>query len=254
MGEAPRILLVDDDPWILRMVSTVLAKRGYAIMTASDGAEALSLADEVTPDLVITDVMMPGMDGWSFVKNLRAQTRFSFVPVIFLTALSSDDDRIRGFRLGADDYLPKPFRFEELDLRVANTLKKHRELRSQAQPTAQDGSPGIHGALDQLGLSSLLAILEMEKKSGVLVLRRGGEVGRVFVRDGKVVAARMEAGATAEGAAVVYHLLTWPDGHFDFSTIEVDMEDQVRTSTTHLLLEGARRLDEANRIRDQARR
>jgi DNA-binding response OmpR family regulator len=253
MAEAPRILLVDDDPWILRMVSTVLAKRGYAIMTASDGTEALSLADTVTPDLVITDVMMPGMDGWTFVKNLRAQTRFSFVPVIFLTALSSDDDRIRGFRLGADDYLPKPFRFEELDLRVANTLKKHRELRAQARPTAQDGTPGIHGALDQLGLSSLLAMLEMEKKSGVLVLRRGDEVGRVFVRDGKVVAAHMESGAEAEGAAVVYHLLTWPDGHFDFSAIEVDMEDQVRTSTTHLLLEGARRLDEANQTRRQAR-
>jgi CheY-like chemotaxis protein len=253
MGEAPRILLVDDDPWILRMVSTVLEKRGYVIATATDGAEALRLADERPPDLVITDVMMPGMDGWAFVKNLRAQTRFSFVPVIFLTALSSDDDRIRGFRLGADDYLPKPFRFEELDLRVANTLKKHRELRAQARPTAQDGSPGIHGALDQLGLSSLLAMLEMERKSGVLVLQRGGEVGRVFVRDGKVVAARMESGTLADGAAAVYHLLTWPDGHFDFSAIEVDMEDQVRTSTTHLLMEGARRLDEANRLREQAR-
>jgi CheY-like chemotaxis protein len=254
MGEAPRILLVDDDPWILRMVSTVLEKRGYTIMTASDGAEALRRAADATPDLVITDVMMPGMDGWTFVKNLRAQTRFSFVPVIFLTALSSDDDRIRGFRLGADDYLPKPFRFEELDLRVANTLKKHRELRSQARPTAKDGSPGIHGELDQLGLSSLLAMLEMERKSGVLVLRRGGETGRIFVREGKVVAARMESGVAAEGAVAVYHLLTWPDGHFDFSSIEVDMEDQVKTSTTHLLMEGARRLDEANLARQQARR
>jgi DNA-binding response OmpR family regulator len=253
MGEAPRILLVDDDPWILRMVSTVLAKRGYVILTATDGAEALSLADQATPDLVITDVMMPGMDGWTFVKSLRAQTRFSFVPVIFLTALSSDDDRIRGFRLGADDYLPKPFRFEELDLRVANTLKKHRELRAQAKPTARDGSPGIHGALDQLGLSSLLAMLEMERKSGVLVLRRSDELGRIFLRNGRVVAARMEAGTAAEGATAVYHLLTWPDGHFDFSAIEVDMEDQVQTSTTHLLMEGARRLDEANLSRQQAR-
>jgi CheY-like chemotaxis protein len=254
MGEAPRILLVDDDPWILRMVSTVLEKRGYVIVTACDGAEALRHADESPPDLVITDVMMPGMDGWTFVKNLRAQTRFSFVPVIFLTGLSGDDDRIRGFRLGADDYLPKPFRFEELDLRVSNTLKKHRELRAQARPTARDGSPGIHGALDQLGLSSLLAMLEMERKSGVLVLRRGAEVGRIFVRDGQVVAAHMEVGPAAEGVAVVYYLLTWPDGHFDFSAIEVEMEDQVRTSTTHLLMEGARRLDEANHAREQARR
>jgi len=252
MGDAPRILLVDDDPWILRMVSTVLEKRGYVIDTATDGAEALRRADQAPPDLVITDVMMPGMDGWAFVKNLRAQTRFSFVPVIFLTALAGDDDRIRGFRLGADDYLPKPFRFEELDLRVANTLKKQRELRAHARSTAHDGSPGIHGSLDQLGLSSLLAMLEMERKSGVLVLRRGEEVGRVFVREGKVVAARID-GPGPEGAAAVYHLLTWSSGHFDFSVIDVDMEDQIRTSTTHLLMEGARLLDEANRVRDQAR-
>jgi DNA-binding response OmpR family regulator len=254
MGEAPRILLVDDDPWILRMVSTVLEKRGYVIDTANDGAEALRRADQSPPDLVITDVMMPGMDGWAFVKNLRAQTRFSFVPVIFLTALSSDDDRIRGFRLGADDYLPKPFRFEELDLRVANTLRKQRELKAQARGAAPDGSPGIHGSLDQLGLSSLLAMLEMERKSGVLVLRRRQEIGRVFLRQGKVVAARVEGGPSPEGAAAVYYLLTWASGSFDFSVIDVDMEDQVRTSTTHLLMEGARLLDEANRARDQARR
>ncbi|HEY3358489.1 MAG TPA: response regulator [Polyangia bacterium] len=247
---SPRILLVDDDPWIVRMVSAVLEKRGYQISTAPDGAAGLELAAQIQPDLIITDVMMPRMDGWTLVKNLRAQTRFAFVPVIFLTALSSDDDRIRGFRLGADDYLPKPFRFDELDLRVANVLKKHRELRQEAKPGGEDGKPGIHGALDQLGLSSLLAMLEMERKSGVLVLRRGAETGRIFVREGRVVFARMDQG-TLQNAEAVYHLVTWPDGRFDFSAIEVDMEDQVQTSTTHLLMEGARLMDEHGRPRGE---
>jgi CheY-like chemotaxis protein len=233
------------------MVTAVLQKRGYTIATAGDGAAGLQVATQDPPDLVITDVMMPRMDGWTFVKNLRAQTRFALVPVIFLTALASDDDRIRGFRLGADDYLPKPFRFDELDLRVANVLEKHREITRQAAKSgAADGKPGIHGALDQLGLSSLLAMFEMERKSGVLVLRRGAEVGRIFVRDGRVVFARMDQGGR-ENAAAVYHLLTWPDGRFDFSAIEVEMEDQVQTSTTHLLMEGARLMDEANRAGGQ---
>src|SRR6185436_12712772 len=120
----PRILVVDDDAWILRMVTTVLEKRGYEIITAHDGEEGFKIALARVPDLVISDVMMPRMDGWTLVKALRSKPEFAFVPVIFLTALGTDEDRIKGFRLGADDYLPKPFRFEELDLRVANALRR----------------------------------------------------------------------------------------------------------------------------------
>src|SRR5262249_54866887 len=128
----PRILIVDDDAWILKMVSTVLDKRGYAIDTAQDGTEALERVSEATPDLVITDVMMPRMAGWPLIRHLRPRPETAFIPVIFLTALGSDEDRIRGFRLGADDYLPKPFRFEELDLRVQNALRHASRPREQA--------------------------------------------------------------------------------------------------------------------------
>ncbi len=129
---APRVLIVDDDPWILRMVSTLLEKRGYAIATASDGEEGLMRADQMRPDLIITDVMMPKLDGWSLVRALRSRPELALVPVIFLTALGGEEDRIRGFRLGADDYLPKPFRFEELDLRVANALRKAKQTQEKA--------------------------------------------------------------------------------------------------------------------------
>src|SRR5687768_10149664 len=119
-----RILVVDDDAWILRMVTTVLEKRGYDIQVAKDGEEGLERAQRDRPDLIITDVMMPKLDGWALVKKLRSTPELAFVPVIFLTALGSEEDRIRGFRLGADDYLAKPFRFEELDLRVAKALRQ----------------------------------------------------------------------------------------------------------------------------------
>src|SRR5690606_23130661 len=109
-----RILVADDDTWILKMVSNVLERRGYDVKLAADGEEAWHLALEYKPDMLITDVMMPKVDGWALVRALRARPEFAFTPVIFLTALNSDEDRIRGFRLGADDYLPKPFRFEEL--------------------------------------------------------------------------------------------------------------------------------------------
>jgi CheY-like chemotaxis protein len=244
----PRILIVDDDAWILKMVSTVLDKRGYTIDTAQDGAEALERVAEATPDLVISDVMMPRMDGWTLIRQLRARPETAFTPVIFLTALGSDEDRIRGFRLGADDYLPKPFRFEELDLRVQNALRHSGRAKEQAHDavTPPRGA-GVSGTLDQLGLSALLVMLDMEKKSGVLVLQRRGETARIFLRQGHVVRAAIDGKSHPRGADVVYYALTWPDGKFEFSALDVDMDDEIRSSTTHLLMEGARLLDESER-------
>jgi CheY-like chemotaxis protein len=261
---AQRVLIVDDDPWILRMVSTLLEKRGYAISTASDGEEGLMRADQLRPDLIITDVMMPKLDGWALVRALRSRPELALVPVIFLTALGGEEDRIRGFRLGADDYLPKPFRFEELDLRVANALKKSKATQAKAdevrnapaEPPPIPGMPakkpaGIHGTLEQLGLSSLMVMIEMERKSGILRLEKIGVTGRIFCREGRVIAARLDgdrAPANArKGAESVYHMLTWADGRFDFSAVDVDMEDEVKSTTTHLLMEGARLIDEGKR-------
>jgi DNA-binding response OmpR family regulator len=246
---APRILVVDDDAWILRMVTTVLEKRGHEILTAVDGEDGFRTALARMPDLIITDVMMPRMDGWTLVKALRSKAEFAFVPVIFLTALGGDEDRIKGFRLGADDYLPKPFRFEELDLRVNNALRRRLHFeeatRTQARGARNEG-PGFHGTLDQLGLSSLLTVLELERKSGVLVLARpdGGETGRLFLRDGRVVRARIDGRLSPKNEEAIYYLLQWGEGRFDFSALEVDMDDEVRSTTTHLLMEGARLLDE----------
>jgi CheY-like chemotaxis protein len=268
-----RILIVDDDPWILRMVSTLLEKKGFTIVTASDGEEGLIRADQCKPDLIISDVMMPKMDGWSMVKALRSRPQLAITPVIFLTALGGEDDRIKGFRLGADDYLPKPFRFEELDLRVANALKKGAQAKVSAQQLKEVERPslapvpssheskstpplpmakpvGIHGTLDQLGLSSLLVILEMERKSGVLRLERQGAIGRIFARGGRIIAARIDGNVPEDkrkGAQAVYFMLTWSAGRFDFSVVDVDMEDEVKSTTTNLLMEGARLIDEANR-------
>ncbi|MCG8424947.1 MAG: response regulator [Proteobacteria bacterium] len=258
---APRILVADDDAWILRMVTTILTKRGYQVDTAQDGEQAYERALEQIPDLLITDVMMPKMDGWTLVRALRSRPEFTFVPVIFLTALSSDEDRIRGFRLGADDYLPKPFRFEELDLRVAKTMRRRqvveKEARSQVsgQPDEAGGSgqgepAALAGDLKQIGLSVLLTLLEMERKSGILTVKNYEQTARVFLRDGRVVRAVTEGGAVRPvNAECVYYLLNWSSGRFEFtqSVSEVEgMPDEVGIATTQLLMEGAKRIDELN--------
>jgi DNA-binding response OmpR family regulator len=243
---APHVLVADDDAWILRMVTTVLEKRGYSVETANDGEEALRCALAHSPDLLITDIVMPQMDGWALVRNLRARPELATLPVIFLTGLSSDEDRILGFRLGADDYVTKPFRFEELDLRIEKTLRRTQSMLSDARD--QMSASCLKGDLTQVGLSSLLVLIQMERKSGVLALTSlDGTHAQVFVRDGQVVHARLEEFAEPVDTACVYQLLTWAGGEFELTTCIVEGPDRIGVSTTHLLMEGARRIDEATR-------
>ncbi|MGE0548049.1 MAG: response regulator [Kofleriaceae bacterium] len=239
----PHVLVSDDDAWILRMVATVLEKRGYTVETAVDGEDAMARALANPPDLLITDVMMPKVDGWSLVRQLRSRPEFAMLPVIFLTALSSEDDRIRGFRLGADDYVTKPFRFEELDLRVAKTLRRTQATMQETRD--QLGGSSLRGDLSQVGLSSLLVLIEMERKTGLLQLRAPeSPSAQILVRDGKVVHARLDDIEDPVDAECVYYLLTWASGEFEFTACLVEGVDRVSVSTTHLLMEGARLIDE----------
>src|ERR1041385_4088747 len=109
------------------MLSDVLGKRGFGVDTAKDGEEAYERALAHAPDLIVTEVMMPRLDGWSLVRKLRLEPRIATLPVIFLTALTDDDDRVKAFRLGADDYVNKPFKLNDLVSRVEKVLGTTKE-------------------------------------------------------------------------------------------------------------------------------
>ena len=144
----------------------------YEIRTAADGEEGLRLAQEEPPDLIITDVNMPRMDGWTMVKRLRADARLAVVPVIFLTSRSAIEDHIRGFRLGADDYLEKSTSFWELSDRVRSALAKRRELDQAVAPGSSAHEGGLAGRCDVIGLASLLTILESGPSGSTSIFTR----------------------------------------------------------------------------------
>ncbi len=129
-----RILVVDDEPDITALVAYHLAKAGYRVSTAANGPDALKAAREERPDIVILDVMLPGVSGYDVLAELRRREETRDVGVILLTARREEPDRIRGLSLGADDYLSKPFSPAELGLRV-NAL-----LRRLAAPAVSSGS------------------------------------------------------------------------------------------------------------------
>ena len=121
---AKRLLVVDDDAGLLLAVSDTLRAEGYDVQTARRGAEALVIVAQVLPDLIISDIRMPGMDGYQLVRNLRSNPRTRLVPIIFLTAKDETGDRIQGFRTGVDAYLTKPFEPDELVAVVAAILQR----------------------------------------------------------------------------------------------------------------------------------
>jgi DNA-binding NarL/FixJ family response regulator len=119
-----RLLVVDDEAKLLRAVAVTLREEGYDVATARGGAEALVRINAGIPDLVVSDIRMPGMDGYQLARSLRSNPRTALIPIIFLTAKDEREDRIEGFRTGVDAYLTKPFDPEELLAVVSNILKR----------------------------------------------------------------------------------------------------------------------------------
>lgn len=129
------ILVVDDEPDISALVAYHLARESYRVRTAADGVEAIRAVETERPDLVVLDLMLPGMSGLDVLGELRRRGETQDLPVILLTARREEKDRIEGLRLGADDYLAKPFSPQELVLRVGAVLRRVR----QAPPAAKGG-------------------------------------------------------------------------------------------------------------------
>ncbi|MFO7246777.1 MAG: response regulator transcription factor [Bacillota bacterium] len=124
----PRVLVVDDDAHIRELVRHFLDLEGYEVHEAAGGEEALAVLETVRVDLVVLDLMMPGMDGWTLCRELRSH---GDVPILMLTARGETTDKVRGLELGADDYLVKPFDPQELVARVRALLRRYRIATSQ---------------------------------------------------------------------------------------------------------------------------
>lgn len=129
------VLVVDDEPDISALVAYHLARESYRVRTAADGGEAIRAVETERPDLVVLDLMLPGMSGIEVLRELRRRPETAEIPVILLTARRDEQDRVEGFKVGADDYVPKPFSPQELVLRVGAVLRRVQ----QSPPAEQDG-------------------------------------------------------------------------------------------------------------------
>lgn len=154
------ILIAEDDPGIRLSVDDYLESQGYSTIAVEDGNSALLMLEKYHPHLLISDIKMPGTDGYELVKKIRQFPKFRLLPVIFLTERSSTNERILGYQAGCDIYLPKPFELEELGAVIRNLLERsqmiHSELRfsqerqQEAEPKLAGDRQNIHADLQKL--------------------------------------------------------------------------------------------------------
>ncbi|MBR8828718.1 MAG: response regulator transcription factor [Gomphosphaeria aponina SAG 52.96 = DSM 107014] len=136
MSHPNKLLLVDDEPGVLESVKAYLEyEDNFQVQVANNANEAWELLEQELPDLVISDIMMPQVDGYQFLKKLREDPRFQALPVLFLTARGMTSDRIQGYQAGCDAYLPKPFDPDELEAIVKNLLKRN-EIRNKSHTSS----------------------------------------------------------------------------------------------------------------------
>ena len=172
-----RILVVDDEPDITALVAYHLARAGYRVSTAANGTEALKLARTERPDLIILDLMLPGVSGYDVLAELRRLDETRDVGVILLTARREEVDRIRGLTLGADDYLTKPFSPAELSLRVAALLRRLAAPSVTGGSTITAGPLSVDRSAHRASLHGVdLPLTATEYKLLVTLLERRGRV------------------------------------------------------------------------------
>jgi two-component system phosphate regulon response regulator PhoB len=178
-----RILVVEDEPDIVEVVGYNLRQAGYEVLVAEDGETGLKTAEQSRPDLIVLDLMLPGIDGLEVCRLLKQRERTRDIPVVMLTARAEEVDRIVGLELGADDYVIKPFAPRELVLRIRAVLR-----RPERHPAAEDGTERIHAGrvtIDPAGHQVLLEgdPIELTATEFKLLLTLVQRRGRVQTRE-----------------------------------------------------------------------
>lgn len=243
MDEAKKtILVVDDSMTIRRLLKGELTKRGYEVISAENGADGLKTAVEMKPDIIISDINMPQMDGWEFCWRVRKNQDIRYIPFIFLTDRDEISDRVRGLEIGAEDYITKPFQIQDLVDRMETVI--HRRKTTEKVPRLESS---LMGQLNQFNLPDLLQNINMLSKSGALEIKRD-IIAKIFVQKGEVINATL--GDAMSGRKAFYRVLTWKDGYFEFKEFVPKVEKAFAENTIKLILNGLKQADEIGKLKD----
>jgi DNA-binding response OmpR family regulator len=237
-----RIFVVDDEERIIDLLKFGLEMSGYEVLTAHNGREALEKIPRTRPDLIISDVMMPHLDGFELCEKLRENPETKLIPFIFLTAKGQIPEKLEGIQLGADDYITKPFDLQELIARMESILYRM-ELASQ---TVSE-EVAMSGKLSQMEIIDVIQTLQMGEKTGQLMINRGSNVATIYFMSGEVIDAKI---FNLVGEKAFYRILTWQEGSFAFDPNAPLVKRTIFTSTQNLLMEGLKHVDRLKQAKE----
>ncbi|MBC8182667.1 response regulator [candidate division KSB1 bacterium] len=238
------ILIVDSDAKNLQILKDNLEASGFLVSTVHNGKDAWEEILRTPPNLIISETNLPGLSGYQLLERINGDPKTSSIPLIFLTKEREVQQRIKGFELGAKDYLVKPLHVKEVIAHVRMVLRRIEQRKIDQIETYKKFS----GKLNQLALADLIESFGIERKTGVLTVSNGKRTGQVFFREGSVVNAGLEDFKTEQA---IYQMLPWQSGFFNMIFRDVDVADKISVSNLGLLLQGLKRLEIREKLINQ---
>ncbi|MBN2385275.1 response regulator [bacterium] len=236
-----KVLIVDDEQFILNLITELLEAYDYQVMTAKNGRAALELLSKELPDIIVSDIMMPEMDGFTFLQKLQENSVTRHIPFLFLSAKSQVDDRVRGLQDGADDYICKPFDHDEFLARLEVRLnKKNNLLFAETTHTSE-----IKGDIAVFSLVDLIQMIKMRNLTGELKLDFVNEKAILRFYEGKL--SQIEYKGLPPLKAFQF-LMDRRQGHFSFYSSNEQYQDEIMLDTEHFLLEAMKQYDDYQRL------
>ncbi|MFO7929777.1 MAG: response regulator, partial [Thermodesulfobacteriota bacterium] len=237
-----KVMVIDDDPTTRSFLENILRKSNYQTLQAQNGKAALNEILYERPDLIISDIIMPELGGFELCEKLRESPDTADIPFIFLSVKDDPADQLKGLRMGADEYLVKPFKSAEILQAVNRVMEKVSRLKGLRADV------DIEGSLARIGLIEVIQMIEFNEKTGTLFLLSPSSSvkGAVYISEGKVVNA---VSGELDGEEAFYELASQTDGFFKFNIHETIPSSKIRQKNMNLLIEASRLLDEENTLR-----
>jgi len=235
------ILIADGDAKNLQILKDNLEAAGFLVSTVTNGKDAWDEIQSTPPKLILTETNLPSLSGYQLLERLKSDPNTSDIPLLFLTKQRELQQRLRGFELGAKDYLVKPLHVKEVIAHIRMVLRRLERRKNDHLESYKK----FTGRLDQLNLADLIESFGVERKTGILTLNNGKRTGQVYFKEGSVINASL-SDFKMEGA--IYQMFPWANGYFNMLFREVDVTDDISISNLGLLLQGIKRLEIRNKL------
>ncbi len=249
-----RVLIIEQEEWEAALLTRFLSEAGYEVHVAGEARAGFDKVCELQPDCILCSVNLPDIDGFWVARRVRTEpTRVATTPFLFLTEADDAESRLQGLNVGADLYLTKPFRNDEVVAQVgalidmANRLRQQRDAFSSDGPASSMAGAAFTGDIAQMSVATVLTLLELERRSGRLKVRGDGRVALLELTEGKFAAGSLDE-KPWNSTELLREVLRWKKGSFSFRGSQGTVSDSgEQQKIGGLLLEAMRLEDESRR-------